>query len=141
MTTATNKISYWHMTWDEDRRIQGETRSASFSLDLAHDVLFRLLVTPTGQLTNQKLAAHFYTEQAAIRFDAVVAYLQAFFLRLADTCNLSSPELAVTSGGRNSEFDFPRPSPSWIMIEEFCRGLHRHRKLRDELKKISVRWF
>jgi hypothetical protein len=141
MTAATKEISYWHMTWDADRRIQGETRSAVVDLDLPHEVLFRLLVTPTGQLTIQRFAARTYTELAATNFDGVVAYLRAFFLRMADTCNLSSTELAVTPTGCGSEFDFPRPSPSWIMVEEFCRGLHRHQELRDALKTIPVRWF
>ena len=71
----------------------------------------------------------------------VLQYLRDFFLRMAATCDLSSPELAVTAAGRGSEFDFPRPSPSWLMIEEFCRGLHAHPELRRQLKAVPVQWF
>jgi hypothetical protein len=140
MITATDEITYWHMEWDTARRIRGDNRTAIVSLDLPQDILFRLLVTPTSKLTIQNRSARFFTELAQTRFDAVLTYLRAFFSRMAETCNLSSPELAVTPSGHGSEFDFPRPSPSWIMLEEFCRALQRHPELSAELKKIPVRW-
>ena len=141
MTTAADQITYWHMVWDTQTHTRGENRTATVSLELPHEVLFRLLVTPTSGLTIQKRAATYFADQAEARFDDVLRYLRAFFARMAETCDLSSPGLAVRSEGRGSEFDFPRPSPSWIMVEEFCRGLRRHRELCVQLKTLPVRWF
>jgi hypothetical protein len=140
MTATPTEISYWHMVRDSRRRIRGENRTASLSLDLPHDTLFRLLVTPTARLTIQKRAASYFFNLAETRFEDVLQYLRAFFLRLAETCDLSSPELAVTANGRGSEFDFPRPSASWLMLEEFCQGLRPQRQLCTQLKQIPVRW-
>ena len=138
MITTPDAFTYWHMVWDPDTHIHGENRSAPLSLDLRHDTLFRLLVTPTSDLIIQKRAARYFVDLAQTRLEDVLQYLRAFFLRMAATCDLSSPGLAVTAGGRGSEFDFPRPSPSWLMIEEFCRGLHAHPELRRQLKAVPV---
>jgi hypothetical protein len=140
MTTAADEITYWHMVSDPQTHIRGENRTAIVSLDLPHEILFRLLVTPTSNLSIQKRAATYFADLAETRFEDVFQYLRAFFVRMDETCNASSPELAVTPDGRGSEFDFPRPSPSWIMLEEFCRGLRRHRELCERLKMIPVRW-
>jgi hypothetical protein len=133
-------ITYWHMVWDPRTNIHGEDRTASLSLDLPHETLLRLLVTPTSSLSIQKRAASYFVHTAEARFDDVLQYLRAFFIRMAETCELSSPELTVTAAGRGSEFDFPRPSPSWIMLEEFCRRLRAHPELCRQLKDIPVRW-
>lgn len=140
MITTTDQIPYWHMVWDSRTRIRGENRSATLNLDLPHEILFRLLVTPGPQLAIQNRAASYFVDVAGTRFNEVLGYLRAFFMRLAQTCDLSSPELAVLPDGRGSEFDFPRPSPSWLMLEEFCRGLRRHKQLCDQLRSIPVRW-
>ena len=128
------------MVWDSQTHSRGENRTATLGLDLPHEILFRLLVTPQSGLAIQKRVASYFVELAQTRFDDVLQYLRAFFSRMDAACNLSSPELAVLSDGRGSEFDFPRPSPSWIMLEEFCRGLRHHEQLCDQLRSIPVRW-
>ncbi len=128
------------MVWDPRTHIHGEDRTASLGLELPYDTLFRLLVTPRSQLRIQKHAASYFVALAETHFEQVLQYLRGFFVRLAQTCDLSSPELAATAEGQGSEFDFPRPSPSWLMLEEFCRGLRPHSELCRHLKEIPVRW-
>jgi hypothetical protein len=140
VTAGPAEITYWHMVWDSRRHIQGEDRTVSLSLDLPHDTLFRLLVTPTSGLIIQKRASSYFVTLAETRFEDVLEYLRAFFVRMTEMCDLSSPELAVTASGRGSEFDFPRPSPSWAMIKEFCQGLREQRQLCSQLKQIPVLW-
>jgi hypothetical protein len=140
MTETFGEITYWHMAWDAQAHIHGEDRTATLSLDLPHEILFRLLVTPRSHLPIQKGAASYFVELATTRFDDVLQYLRAFFLRIVETCDLSSPELATVAQGRGSEFDFPRPSPSWMMLEEFCKGLRHHAELCRQLRDIPVRW-
>jgi hypothetical protein len=139
MTTPT-PITYWHMAGDAHTHIHGEDRTASLSLDLPHDTFFRLLVTPRAHLSIQKHAASYFVDLADTQFEQVLQYLRGFFQRMAQTCDLSSPELAATAEGTGSEFDFPRPSPSWLMLEEFCRGLRHHPELCRRLKEVPVRW-
>jgi hypothetical protein len=87
MITTTDEITCWHMVWDSRTHIHGENRTAIVSLELPHEILFRLLVTPTSNLTIQKRAASYFTDLAQTRFEDVLQYLRAFFVRMAETCN------------------------------------------------------
>jgi hypothetical protein len=133
------EIPYSHIIWNSRTYSQSENRTATLSLDLPFEILFRLLVAPEIGFAIQKCAATYFVNLAQTRLEDVVEYLRSFFLKLNETCNMSSPELTVISIYHGSDFDFPRPSPSWLMMREFCRNLKPHAELYGQLKSMPIR--
>jgi hypothetical protein len=132
------EITYWHMEWHPHTNLQGENRTVTLNLDLPHDTFFRLLATP-GQHIHES-AARYFIGMAESRFDEVVQYLRSFFARLHHECEPSS-EMRVLPEFRGTPFDFPRPSPTWIMVEMFCTALHPQRALCEQLHADGIRFF
>lgn len=131
--TATRepKITYWHMEWHPQTNLQGENRTVTLNLDLPQDTFFRLLATP-GQHIHEIVATYFIG-MAESRFDDVLQYLRAFFSRLHRECEPYS-EMRALPAFRATAFDFPRPSPTWIMVEMFCTALRPQRELCSQLR-------
>lgn len=118
-----NSIQYWHMQWDQDCRIQGENRVVDLSLDLPYPILFRLLVTPSAGLQIQNAAASFFRIEVQRAPKEVIDYLSGFFKRIDSDCEPGAMDMRVMSARKFTDLDFPRPSPSWMMIREFCKLL------------------
>ena len=124
------------MVWDARTHCDGEYRTAIVSLNLPYEILMRLVCS--GSLHFPKVAAHF-TSLADSQLEPVAGYLKGFLTRILTECDTHSMELHVREDRKGSDFDFPRPSPSFFFIREFCQSLARHRPLYEALKSQEFR--
>lgn len=131
---VTGPITYWHMEWDPKTHTHGQNRSVTMSLRLPYPTLLRLLVTPSAGLQNQNLIAEYLKEELTGNEEGTIEYLGRFFALLDTECQPGATDLAVKEDKKGGDFDFPRPSPSWMMIREFCLMLRREPKLQDFIR-------
>jgi hypothetical protein len=116
-----------------------EPREGKLAFGIPYELLLGILCYGNP---NVEKAADFFIALWKDSPNAVASYLSGFISRLADECDLGSPELKVKPSKRHTAMDFPRPSPALMTVWDFGRRLAREPDLHKELSRTpGAKWF
>ncbi len=126
------ELPYWH---NESL----EQRSARLACGTPYEILLGVLCHSNA---NVDTAAAFFRSLYDIHPDAVARYLIGFIERLHQECDTHNCELRALPEKRMTAIDFPRPSPTLLLVWDFARQLARNAALYTDLSKTPVtHWF
>ena len=114
--------------------VRGEVEVA-FSLDLAPEVSLRILCN--GADSTAQFVTFLRNEMVSRPAETVV-FVESFFCTLADALDLSESYLPAKPESVGGPLDFPRPSPSWLMLKLFVEGLSKDTNFGEVLSRCSA---
>jgi hypothetical protein len=125
-------LPYWH---NESL----EQQAGRLACGTPYEILLGILCHSNANVDS---AAAFFRSLYETHPDAVACYLKGFIARLHEECDTHNCELRATPAKRMTPIDFPRPSPTLLLVWDFARQLARDSALYADLCKASgADWF
>jgi hypothetical protein len=121
------QLPYWH-----NQAL--ETRTAKLAFGIPYEILLGILCHSNA---NVERAADFFLSLAKDDMRATAGYLAGFIARLAEDCDPRTGDLAVTPEKKHTAMDFPRPSPTRLLVWDFAERLARDRELHTLLAQAA----
>lgn len=126
------QLPYWHNE-------AMESRTAKLAFGIPYEILLGILCHSNA---NVERAADFFLNLAKADMRATAGYLAGFIARLSEDCDPRTADLAVTPEKGYAAMDFPRPSPTRLLVGDFAERLARDHDLHTLLAQAAgADWF
>lgn len=116
-----------------------EQRLGKLGCGTPYEILLGMLCHSNA---NVERVADFFLSLYDDQSEAVSRYIIGFIDRLYHECDTNSPELKPISAKRMTAIDFPRPSPTLLLVWDFASQLARNPRLRAAVMEANgAEWF
>jgi len=126
------ELPYWHNE-------AMEKRSGRLACGTPYEILLGMLCHGNA---NVDTAAAFFLSLHDSDPEAVSRYIIGFVERLYDECDTHSHTLRAIPEKRMTAIDFPRPSPTLLLVWDFARQLAQNPRLHRAVSETKgAEWF